>query len=134
MTSSSSLGFVLFQIFLMTARSSLLATSRFPGGEGGRGGGDDNTQQGIQGCPHPDSSHPTVPWGTSGPPQFPTFRLDLEGSAHQGEEGGVEGHGPVRVERHVHGHQALGRGERVMGGTESGIQPPPYPPPVPSGG
>lgn len=37
-----------------------------------------------------------------------TISLDLEGSADQGEERGVEGHHPVAVERHVHGHQALG--------------------------
>lgn len=44
MTSSSSLGFVRFQIFLMTALSSLLATSRFP-----FNGGD--TQQCHPSCP-----------------------------------------------------------------------------------
>ena len=33
--------------------------------------------------------------------------LDRERRPHEGEQGRVEVHGPVRVERHVHGNEAL---------------------------
>lgn len=36
-----------------------------------------------------------------------TFRFDLEGRAHQSEQGGVEHDGAVAVEGHVHGDQPL---------------------------
>lgn len=36
-----------------------------------------------------------------------TFSLNLEGSADQCKERSVEGHHPITVERHIHGHQTL---------------------------
>lgn len=36
-----------------------------------------------------------------------TVSLDLECSANQSEEGGIKGHHPIRVQRHVHCYQTL---------------------------
>lgn len=36
-----------------------------------------------------------------------TFSLDLECSANQSKEGGIKGHHPIRVQRHVHRYQTL---------------------------
>lgn len=36
-----------------------------------------------------------------------TFRLDLEGRAHQGKECGIEGDCAITVQGHVHAHQPL---------------------------
>lgn len=72
MTSSNSLGFVLFQIFFTTARSSLLATSKFPvGGDRDTAG---NWRGGThKGCP-PTLSH-TPPVGCHPPTSQPSVLI-----------------------------------------------------------
>lgn len=92
----------------MTARSSSLACSRLPAAPG-RGGG------------HSEVARPPGPRGgtrrrtSTGSIRAKecdsdTFRFDLEGRAHQGEQGGVEHDGAVAVEGHVHGDQPLQEG------------------------
>lgn len=87
---------VLFQIFLMTARSSSLACSRLPAAQVGA----------ARVTPQPSAAARDRERSAK-ECDADTFRFDLEGRAHQGEQGGVEHDGAVAVEWHVHGNQPL---------------------------
>ena len=49
-----------------------------------------------------------------------TFCLNLQRGAHQCEESGAEGDGPISVQRHIHGNQPLIGRERLRRGEEGG--------------